>query len=100
MAEVTSPRRLSAGSLTLGCAGPVAIELQHMAEQLMQRINGHLGGSPVKRLRFVQQSPATPPLQHFPKLPKHPPIEVEGMPEGPLRDALGVLGAAIRSDRA
>ena len=31
IAAVTTPRRLFAGTLAIGCAGPVAIELQHLA---------------------------------------------------------------------
>ena len=58
LAAVTVPRQLAAGTLTLGCSGPIALELQHLADQLMARINMHLGGAPVQRLRFVQLPPA------------------------------------------
>jgi len=54
IAATTTPRRLSGTSLTIACAGPVAMELQHMAGALMARINGHLGRIVVERLRFVQ----------------------------------------------
>jgi hypothetical protein len=99
LAAVTTPRRFAAGTLTLGCAGPVAVELQHLAEQLLQRINTHLGGGAVKRLRFVQQAPsiAAPPP---PRRPDAPPVEIEGMEDGPLRAALAALGAAVRADGA
>ena len=43
LAAVTSPLRLSAGTLTLACAGPVAMELQHLAPELIGRINAQLG---------------------------------------------------------
>jgi len=52
LAAVTSPLRLSAGTLTLACSGPVAMELQHLAPQLVSRINAQLGRPVVERLRF------------------------------------------------
>ena len=52
LAAVTQPLRLSAGTLTLGCAGPVAMELQHLAPELIGRINAHLGRVVVERLRL------------------------------------------------
>ena len=58
LAAVTTPLRLSAGTLTLACSGPVAMELQHLAPELISRINAQLGRTPVERLRFVQQSSA------------------------------------------
>ena len=50
----TAPRRFTAGTLTIACDGPVAMELQHLAPQLIARINGHVGQRLVERLRFVQ----------------------------------------------
>ena len=62
----------------------------------MERINAHLGRVLVTQLRFVQDwhagaaaSAAAPPGQPAP-------VEVPGMPPGPLRDALSALGAAVR----
>ena len=43
LAAVSAPRRLAAGTLTIACAGPVAMELQHYATELISRINTHLG---------------------------------------------------------
>ena len=66
LAAVSAPRRLAAGTLTIACAGPVAMELQHYATELISRINTHLGTATVGSLRFVQTtslaSQATPPL--------------------------------------
>jgi hypothetical protein len=58
LAAVTVPRRLAQGTLTLACAGPVALELAHLAPQLIARINAHCGRAAVQRLRFVQTVPA------------------------------------------
>lgn len=98
LAALATPRRFAAGTLTLGCAGPTALELQHLAPQLIERVNTHLGRAAVQRLRFVQDlNPPKPPAR--PRAPR-PPVAVEGLPPGPLRDALGALGAAIGNDPA
>ncbi len=100
LAAVTAPRRLAAGTLTLGCAGPVALELQHLSTQVLERINGHLGNPAVQRLRFVQEPVAAKPSP--PRATRAPltPVQVEGIPDGPLRDALAALGAVVRAERA
>lgn len=97
LAAVTLPRRLSAGTLTLACAGPVALELQHQSQMLIGRINGHFGRLLVDRLRFVQDEtarlarPAPGPSRQAPPQP----VPIPDMPDGPLRDALAALGARI-----
>lgn len=99
IAAITTPRRLSGSALTLACIGPVALELQHRAGPLMERINAHLGRVVVERLRFVQEAPALPPLAIPP--PAHPEPSapaaaiVVDVPEGPLRDALTALGQSV-----
>ena len=101
LAAVTSPRRFTGGTLTLGCAGPVALELQHLSGQLIERINGHLGRVAVQRLRFVQiAAPAAPARPSRATRAALAPVAVEGIADGPLRDALGALGAAVRAERA
>ena len=99
LASVTLPRRLSAGTLTLACAGPTALELQHQSQLLIGRINGHYGRLLVDRLRFVQEEMAAVrmPLP-APRAPL-PPVEIPDMPEGPLRDALAALGGQIARRR-
>lgn len=94
LAAVTTPRRLSGSTLTVACTGPVALELQHMSGPVLARINGHLGRVVVDRLRFVQE-PA-PPLPPPPPAPAAlPQIELPGVPDGPLRDALTALGQSV-----
>lgn len=100
LAAVSAPRRFSAGTLTLNCAGPAAMELQHLSVQLVERINGHLGQPLVQRLRLVQHAPNPRPV--VPPRPPHavPVRVVDGLPAGPLRDALQRLGGRIDSERA
>ncbi len=97
LAARCSPRRLSAGTLTLACEGPVALELQHVATALIERINTHLGGRTIERLRFQQEVLSPPPLV-VPRAPAVP-VEVPGLPDGSLRAALGRLGGAVRARR-
>jgi hypothetical protein len=100
IAAVTTPRRLASGTLTIACAGPIAMELQHMAGEVIARINTHLGSQVVTTLRFVQ----TPELAQPPSLSPPPPdpaklaavdASVGGLPEGELRSALASLGHAM-----
>jgi hypothetical protein len=100
LAAVTSPLRLSAGTLTLACAGPVAMELQHLAPELIARINGHLGRVTVERLRFVQQAPAggrrlAAPAPPPAPLPSRVAERLAALPEGELRLALEKLGRGV-----
>jgi hypothetical protein len=54
LAAATLPRKLAGGTLTVACAGPMALELQHRADVLIGRINTHMGHRLVERLRLVQ----------------------------------------------
>ncbi len=101
LAEATTPRRLSQGTLTIGCSGPMAMELQHLATELIDRINQYLGTSTVRRLRFVQILGTRPSVRT--RTPPTADVEraasdaVANIPEGPLRDALAQLGRAVLS---
>ena len=99
LAAVTTPRRLVSGTLTLACAGPIATELQHLAGEVIGRINAHLGTSTVQALRFVQ---TVPPPVSAPPTPRITPAATEAaeaavaaLPSGELRDALVALGRAV-----
>ncbi|WP_237216553.1 DUF721 domain-containing protein [Falsiroseomonas oryziterrae] len=100
LAAVTTPVRLSAGTLTLACSGPIAMELQHLAPELIARINGQLGRAAVERLRFVQQ--AGPPGARPPPPPAPPaavptPVRerLSDLPDGELRQALEKLAGRV-----
>ncbi|WP_342627456.1 DUF721 domain-containing protein [Nguyenibacter vanlangensis] len=97
LARGTVPRRLSAGVLTLGCAGPIAMELQHLAPQLIARINRACGREAVRSLKLVQDmvAQAAPPPRPTRRAPP-PPVAIPDMPDGPLKDALAALGARVR----
>lgn len=100
LGSVSAPRRLAAGTLTIACAGPVAIELQHYETELLERVNIHLGSSTVRRLKFVQTVlPApryvSPPPPLAPAAAAAVEAAVAALPEGELRQALAALGRAV-----
>jgi hypothetical protein len=102
LAEITIPRRLARGTLTIACSGPVAMELQHLSAELIGRINQYLGSQAVQQLRFAQNFAGRAPPR-----PKPPANEAAALaaseavahfPEGPLRAALAALGRAVLSE--
>jgi hypothetical protein len=109
LAAVTAPERLGGGKdgrvLTIRAAGPVALELQHLAPQLMERINAHLGPGAVVRLKFIQSAPGFAEPQAPPPVPPRRAPDpgalarmqaaLAELPEGPLREAMARLGRAI-----
>ncbi len=108
LAEVSLPEKLSpapnrlGGSLTVRVAGGAATEFQHMAPQVIERINTFLGFAAVTRLKLVQAPlPGRRPVRKTPPRPVPPATraaiasrtaEIE---EPGLRDALTRLGEAI-----
>lgn len=95
LSATTTPRRLIAGTLTLACSGPVAMELQHLSGQVIDRVNSHLGRILIERLRFVQDpTPPPPPLAPRPRRPAAA-VALPGIEPGPLRDALSALGQVV-----
>jgi len=90
------PVKFAGGTLTLGCTGPTAMELQLLEPQIIARLNLALGHAMVERLRFVQQSPrlpATPVARALRRDVKPPP----GLPEGELGEALARLYQGIKT---
>ena len=99
LAAQSMPLRLVGGTLTLRCADPMAMELQHMAPQLVARINTVLGQRLVERLRFVQGSmPAPAPKARCPApvaLPARVGEALDSVPDPELRAALARLGQGV-----
>ncbi len=99
LAAVTFPRRLSAGTLTIACSGPIAMELQHLSQELIARINTALGSRVVTALRFLQIGltdplPApSPPIR--PEVAARAESVVEEVADEQLRAALASLGRAV-----
>ncbi|GBQ13917.1 hypothetical protein AA16663_1612 [Komagataeibacter rhaeticus DSM 16663] len=100
LAALTVPRRLSGGTLTVACSGPVAMELQHLAPTVIARINTTCGQGVVSRLKMVQDLTVRPrpPQRPRPAAPP-PPVQIDDMPDGPLKDALARLGGWMGTRR-
>ncbi len=104
LAAETAPQRLASGTLTIACSGPIALELQHLAAALSERVNRHLGRDAVQRLRFVQMPPPAPPAPAGRARPDLAAADarataaVAALPDGPLRDALLTLGRAVLAE--
>lgn len=107
LAAATAPRSLVQGTLTIACAGPVALELSHLAPQLVATINRNLGRNAILRLRFVQAAAPAPALAPPPGAVPRPrrPVPgavraaVSGVASEPLRTALEKLAVAVYRSR-
>lgn len=98
IAATTTPRKLFAGTLSIACIGPVAMELQHLAPTLIGRINAHMGQILVSRLRFVQDiHPNTPTPPTRKPANEAAKKAVATLPESDLRNALESLGRMVLS---
>ncbi len=94
------------GSLTLRVRGAFAVELQHLAPQLLERINGYLGYAAIARLKLEQgrlPRPRAPALAAPPALDsaaaEHLARRLAGIEDPGLRDALEGLGRAVKGLR-
>jgi hypothetical protein len=102
LAGTTAPRRLAQGTLVIECNGPVAMELQHLSVELLNRINLYLGSQAVRRLRFVQTMAAR--IQVRQRVCSNETVDraaaqaVSHLPDGPLRSALASLGRAVMTE--
>jgi hypothetical protein len=98
VAAMTVPRRLDRGQLTIACSGATAMNLHYVGQELIQRINTHLGSTQVRSLRFTQagmpkrERPAAAPP---PEAVREADAAVADLPEGPVRDALAALGRVV-----
>jgi hypothetical protein len=90
-----APIKFAAGTLTLACTGPTAMELQLNAQAVISRLNLGLGNAMVERLRFVQQAPNIPATTQ--KAPSRQPLTPpKDLPAGELGEALARLYQGIR----
>jgi hypothetical protein len=94
------------GTLTLRVRSTFAVELQHMAPQILERINGYLGYGAVARLKLEQgrlPRPRPPAIRLPPPLDARAAGELArdlgGIEDTALRDALEGLGRAVKGLR-
>jgi hypothetical protein len=88
-------------TLVLRCQGPAAIEIQHQADLIIERVNRFLGWRAIARVALRQ----APLARRDKKLRPPPPDAAEarriadtmtGIADDDLRAALGRLGAAVK----
>lgn len=91
-----APVKFAGGTLTLGCTGPAAMELQFAEAQIIARLNLGLGHNMVERLRFVQQSPRLPVTQAPRPIPRDVPVPAD-LPQGELGEALARLYRGLKT---
>ncbi|WP_262313145.1 DUF721 domain-containing protein [Acidiphilium sp. AL] len=101
------PVKCAAGTLTIGCAGPDALEFQHMAPTLTARINLALGGQIVARLRFVSLPAADRVKPGRSEIGRDQlgaalvaPVDAAALPDGPIGAALARLARGLRTRRS
>jgi hypothetical protein len=110
LAKHCQPRRLSFppqerrdGTLTIAVVGPLALELQHMEPQLLDRVNAQFGYRAIERIRYVQEATRQGArAQGRRAAGTSTPIDEQmlaGVTDDTLRAALKRLGAAIATDR-
>ncbi|MBK8908151.1 MAG: DUF721 domain-containing protein [Rhodospirillales bacterium] len=97
------PKRRAGGTLRLRVAnGGMAMELQHLQPQLLQRINGYFGYEAIQRLQFVH---APVPQRTHPVAEEERPLDrdeeqqlaalLTGIEDGELKRALDSLGRSV-----
>ena len=98
----TKPDVRAAGTLMLRVEGPAAIEIQHLADVICERVNRFLGWRAVERiaLRQAPHPAASPAGRSDPPIPERPRASPRSMPEVGGRRSAGRrwrrLGAAIK----
>lgn len=100
--EVEAPkrgRRDAGATLVLRIEGPRAIEVQHRADQILERVNAYFGYRAVTEMRFLQAPIARRPNrpQRKPPLPAYSLPDSAGIEDDGLRRALSRLGAATKA---
>lgn len=112
VASVCQPERLSGGraggTLIIRAAGAAALELQHRAPQVIDRVNHYFGYPAVQRLKLIQapllpaRRPAPPERRALTAAESAAIAGAVGATRDPgLREALARLGAGIAAkDRA
>lgn len=99
LASRAFPVKFAGGTLTLGCTGPTAIELQYVAPELIARLNLALGQAVIERLRFEQQVPRPPPTPPARPASRHFEPPPQELPPGALGVALALLYQGVKSRR-
>ena len=94
------------GSLRLRVVGAWALEFQHMAPELIQRINAYFGYTAVARIQFIQAPLPAPKRASAPPAPLQPEAEARlaalaaKIEDPELRERVLALGRALEQRAA
>jgi hypothetical protein len=98
-----APGRRRGGTLLVQAGGAAAIEVQHAAPQIVERVNTYFGFPAVRQLRLLQMplhatpSPEPPPLRPLPRGAEVALAgDLQGVGDADLREALLALGCTLR----
>ena len=96
-----SGQPLAPATLVLRVEGPMALEIQHMSDIIIQRVNRFFGWNAVSRLTLRQaplsrRSARRPPPQPSPEAIAQVAGTLDAIADEELREALARLGAAIK----
>ena len=99
--ETASPQsawRTDGAILVLKVDGPRAIEVQHRAEQILERVNIYFGYRAIAQLRFLQAPLPKAKIEAPAQAPASPdePLAASGLADTGLARALGRLAAGVR----
>ena len=99
-----APGARTGGTLHIAASGALALELQHLEPQVLERINGHFGYKAVERLKLHQDArpkprKAVPPSGPAAPLPAESRAALESVADEDLRRALARLGAGVAGRR-
>lgn len=88
-------------TLVLRVDGPRALEVQHMAPQILERINTYFGYRAVGQVRLLQAPvrKAASPAPRAPEVRPEADARVGGIEDDGLSEALARLGAAVRAKK-
>jgi hypothetical protein len=87
--SIRFPRGLkSDGVLTIRVEGPFSLQLQHVAPQIIERVNRILGHNAVARVKLVQGEVPKPDLR---------PVVMQPAAVAPVGNLVGVKDAGLRS---
>ncbi len=104
------PGRRDGGTLRILASGGLALELQHMEPQLLERINSHFGYRAIERMTIVHAPPgrkpggqnrkSEKPARRAPDPGARAAVEdaLAAVEDEEIRDALARLGRAVISD--
>jgi hypothetical protein len=86
------PGRRDGGTLRIRVTGGIALELQHMEPQLLERINGHFGYRAIERISMIH----APPEMNAPRPRPRNPVKPATTPRAEDRAAIDAALSSVQ----